>query len=487
MRIGFLLVVASSTALAAGALKTDGVTLRDARGGVVILRGVNVAGDSKVPPFEPVHDGTLDPLPGWGVNAIRLLFTWEAYEPQPGAYDAGYLAYYRNAVEKAGALNLFVIVDFHQDGYSRFSLGGCGEGFPQWSLPPSVPPVTPDNGPNCVNWGGRMMTDATLKPTWDAFYADASGARTRFLAMLGSVASALANEPAVIGYDLLNEPGGDEATQIGPLYTDAAKAIRTADASAILFIEPSPILTTASKQTRLPMPTFDNFVYAPHFYDGAAFLIKAWTGDDESGPFAAMETTAANWRVPLFVGEFGADATTDAVDGYMTAVHHQLNLAQSSGTQWAYTPGWTQAAKDGWDVENFSIVDDAGKLRANFRPRPYPQRVAGTQMALTVTDGATPSDGSLELSWTHDTSVGETVLYLPADWFGGHVSLHADGDLSCKLTGGLAHCTSPTNGEKRVRADAPRSCGLTGAEFLLIALLSRCRLRLRRRPSPAGS
>jgi len=484
---GCLLILVSSTAFAAGALKTDGAFLRDATGGAVILRGVNVAGDSKVPPFTPVHDGTLAPLPAWGINAIRLLFTWEAYEPQPGAYDAGYLDYYRRAVEQAGANKLYVIVDFHQDGYSRFSIGGCGEGFPEWTLPPSVPPVTPDNGPNCVNWGGRMMTDATLGPTWDAFYSDANGARTRFLAMVGSVAAALADEPAVIGYDLLNEPGGDEATQIGPLYADAGKAIRAADPSAILFVEPSPILISGGKQTRLSRPSFDNLVYAPHFYDPAAFLIKAWNGDDESGAFALMNGTAAVWGVPLLLGEFGADATTDGVQGYMSAVRRQLDLAFASGTQWAYTPDWTDAAKDGWDAENFSIVDGSGMQRLNFFPRPCAQRIAGIPLALTVSEGAALGNDTVDLTWQHDPAAGETVLYLPASWFGGHVSLHTDGDLRCTTDGTFARCTAPTAGTKHLRADDQSSCGLTGAEFLLILALSRCRLRLRRRPSPAGS
>ena len=56
-------------------------------------------------------------------------------------------------------------------------------------------------------------------------------------------AETFADNPAVIGYDLLNEPFGDEVTQIGPLYEDVAARIRIHDTKAILFIEP---------QVRLP-------------------------------------------------------------------------------------------------------------------------------------------------------------------------------------------------------------------------------------------
>lgn len=51
-------------------------------------------------------------------------------------------------------------------------------------------------------------------------------------------AETFAENPAVIGYDLLNEPFGDEVTEIGPLYEDIAKRIRKHDTKGIFFIEP---------------------------------------------------------------------------------------------------------------------------------------------------------------------------------------------------------------------------------------------------------
>ena len=210
----------------AGQLRATGGRFTAAQGATILLRGVNVAGDSKVPPFEPATPAIFAPLPGWGVNVVRLLFTWEAYEPAPGQYDAAYLAYYKSAVEAAWARGIYVLVDFHQDAFSRFSIGGCGEGFPQWAIPPGVTPAVPDNSAACANWGSRELSDDDLQTTFDAFYADSDGARTRYLAMIASVATALAGEMGVLGYDLLNEPYGDEPTQISPLYQDAAVAVR---------------------------------------------------------------------------------------------------------------------------------------------------------------------------------------------------------------------------------------------------------------------
>jgi endoglycosylceramidase len=462
-----------------GVLRTDGSFFRDDHGRVVLLRGVDVAGNSKVPPFEPISDGAqLDPLPRDGLDAVRLLFTWEAYEPQPGVYDDNYLAWYTRTVEAAGARGLWVIVDFHQDAFSRFALAGCGEGFPSWALPSSVPPATPDNGAACADWGKRQLGDPQLGAAWDAFYADTSGVRTRYLMMVARVAAALASEPSLVGYDLLNEPAGDEVTQIGPLYEDAARAIRAVDATAILFVSPAGI-TSAGNATRLSRPTFGNFAYAPHFYDPGIFLYHGWGGSDENGPFAEMTGTASAWGVPLFVGEYGAPPSTDLVDPYLGTLHQQLDRALASGAQWVYTPGWTATAKDGWNTEDFSIVDDTGALRANFRLRPTLQYVAGTPTAFTVSDETVARKNALQLTWQHDPAAGETVLFAPLVYFGGATSLAADGDLRCKSAGDFVHCTAPSAGVKRLRVSAPSPrCGLTGAETLLLVALWR---RLRRR------
>jgi hypothetical protein len=67
---------------------------------VVLLRGLNVAGDARLPPFTPIKDlRTMNVFQTWGVNVVRLVFIWEAYEPNRGSYSDGYLKYIDGVVQ----------------------------------------------------------------------------------------------------------------------------------------------------------------------------------------------------------------------------------------------------------------------------------------------------------------------------------------------------------------------------------------------------
>ncbi len=131
-------------------VRQDGALFVDEAGAQVMLRGVNLGGDCKVPwpdggtqhpsdfsdhrdvsfigrPF-PVEEARehLGRLAYWGFNTVRLLTTWEAVEHRgPGQYDIDYLDYFAEVCRLAGEHGLHVFIDFHQDVWSRMS-GGDG-------------------------------------------------------------------------------------------------------------------------------------------------------------------------------------------------------------------------------------------------------------------------------------------------------------------------------------------------------------------------
>ena len=135
-------------------VRVAGDRFLDSFGRSVMLRGVNLGGDCKVPypdggtnhptdfadhrgisfigrPFPLAEaDEHLARLRHWGFNCLRLLTTWEAVEHAgPGAYDGEYLDFFAEICRRAGEYGFYVFVDFHQDVWSRMT---GGDGAPGW-------------------------------------------------------------------------------------------------------------------------------------------------------------------------------------------------------------------------------------------------------------------------------------------------------------------------------------------------------------------
>lgn len=138
-------------------IKPKEMQFYDEQGRKIMLRGVNLGGNSKYPsiPNMPSHieegffqhrnvsfcgrpfpleeaDRHYARLRSWGFNCLRFLTTWEAIEHAgPGIYDEEYLDYLYQVVAKAGEYGFYVIIDPHQDVWSRFT---GGDGAPGWTL-----------------------------------------------------------------------------------------------------------------------------------------------------------------------------------------------------------------------------------------------------------------------------------------------------------------------------------------------------------------
>ncbi len=353
-------------------------------GRVVLLRGVNLGSDGKLPPFPTPDDPVLlDRLAELGFNAIRLPFIWEAYEPEPGRYDEAYLARLVAVAASAWARGLYVIIDIHQDGFARTLCYGCGAGFPLWAVSPRAKPHPPNNGGRCKVWALLELLDPCVHRSFADFYSDAYGVRSRYLAMLGRITGSFAAVPGVVGYDPLNEPWRDEQREIAPLYRDAAGALRARHPTAILFLQGRGPTATGFR-TRLPRPVLENFAYAPHYYKPLAIL-----RDDGGGQtmvidraFGHMEAKAAEWGVPLLVGEFGIPGGARHAGNYVDHHYDRLDAVLASATQWTVSPRRARQAGEGWNGEDFSLLDAAGQPRPNYRARPYPHQVAGVPVCF---------------------------------------------------------------------------------------------------------
>jgi endoglycosylceramidase len=169
----------------------------------LLLHGINVANKSP----EKGYVGDLSPIDyasirSWGMNCIRLAIFWDGLEPQPGQLDRAYLGRIAQQVEWAKAQGLHVLLDMHQDLYSvKFS-----DGAPAWATLDEGKPFTAS-----AVWSDAYYASPAVQAALDHFWSnsaapDGVGLQEHYARVWQFVAQRFRDEPAVIGYDLMNEP-----------------------------------------------------------------------------------------------------------------------------------------------------------------------------------------------------------------------------------------------------------------------------------------
>lgn len=333
----------------------------DSEGRQVILRGVNVnalaeywSGNDHPTTF-PLTEEDMDTIAGIGWNTVRLLLSWSRVEPEPGSYDDAYLDSVDAAVGGLAERGIYTIIDLHQDAWGPTLAArpdeGCGAN--------SEPAKGWDGAPGWATLGGEELgtrctlngvreTSAAVLTSFEAFWENAPGPggvgiRTRYVEMLGHLAARWAADPAVAGYDLMNEPNAFSdagRTQLGEFYEDALVAMREAEAGVsggsphLILFEP-PAIWSSTGEGPPPVFTHDrDVVYAPHIYTGG-FTGGAIT---EQAFAIAIEEAAAFGGAPVLTGEWGADPARAGRDGDGYFLEHQRLQDESliSATLWTW-------------------------------------------------------------------------------------------------------------------------------------------------------
>jgi hypothetical protein len=156
--------------------------------------------------------------------------------------------------------------------------------------------------------------DPTKPSLWES-----SENRAKTVALWRKLADRYKDEPAVAGYDLLNEvnwnlPGG---SLLRALYGDITNAIREVDSKHIIFIEGN---WFANNFTGLTPPWDDNLVYSPHKY---------WSTNDQGSIQWVLDLRNTH-NVPLYLGESGENSNVWFRDA--------IELFESNGIGWAWWP-----------------------------------------------------------------------------------------------------------------------------------------------------
>ncbi|WP_430973536.1 cellulase family glycosylhydrolase [Sunxiuqinia rutila] len=200
-------------------ISVEGNKFVDNNGRQVILNGINVVNKSKEENY--LFKGGPEfyaNLKKWGFNSIRFIIIWDGLEPEPGVYNEEYLKEIDRRIEWAAANDIFVILDMHQDLFGlKYS-----DGAPNWA--------TLDEGKTHTAgsiWSDAYMLSEAVQTAFDNFWdnqpaPDGVGVQDHYANLWRYIAKRYANNPTVIGYDIMNEPfPGTSAQKATPALLEA--------------------------------------------------------------------------------------------------------------------------------------------------------------------------------------------------------------------------------------------------------------------------
>ena len=259
-----------------------------------------------------------------GFNVVRLAVSWSQLEPTPGRYNPTYIDRIAQVVDWAKEQGVYVLVDMHQDEWSRFIQPGSEpcpagtepaggfDGAPKWA-------VVTSPKPSCGRLGQANDAPA-VEASFDAFWHDATlpgvpqgaapgpGLADHYIGAMAAIARRFKDESTVVGYELMNEPQGGSANPIKvsddlmyPFYRRAIEALTgerdghedcpasnpsnvsatggfgpacaypdlgVDDSRHLILFEPQAVrnLVDFSPQHSKAFSAYPNLVFAPHVY-----------------------------------------------------------------------------------------------------------------------------------------------------------------------------------------------------------------------------
>lgn len=454
----------------APAIKTCGEIFQDTAGRQIIFHGINLVEKSKEKGYlsgDSPRD--FEQIRGWGMNCVRLGIIWDGLEPWPGRIEESYLDGIDQRVAWAKENNLYVILDMHQDLYSSL----YSDGAPAWA--------TLTGGADHIVlpgvWSDAYFTSPAVQSALDNFWnnapgPDGVGLQEHLAACWQAVAQRYTDEPAVIGYDLINEPfpGSSARDAQALLFERGAELLASIDPSfqagaerlAQEWLDPAGrdrllgLLNDAELYTQIidvTQPIYAKFEidYLMPFYRLVAEAIRLV---DRSHILFIETSMGANMGVrsaiqPLTSSGGDIDpAQAYAPHGYDMVVDtpfldnasaarvelifqrhaetsRQLGLPMLVGEWGAFTRSVPVTPKTAWDISRQFQIHLCGDTYWHYDPelesfpsfqtisRPYPSQIAGKLLSY----GYSVEEDNFSCSWEESAEIlGPTLVFFPK-WF----------------------------------------------------------------------
>lgn len=376
----------------------EGRWLTDETGRVLLIHGVNLV--SKTSGETPAQMGFDSDDAEWivenGFDVVRLGTTAASIMPAPGVIDTDYLASYAQTAQMLTDHGLLVLVDLHQDGWGPEADGESlgHDGFPDWMT------LTRGEENTQTDFPLYYVTNPAIQAAFQSFWDDDEGPdgplQDSAARIWQALAGAVADNPGVIGYDLLNEPWPgfdwqDCTSAAGCPVQDAVldafnarmtAAVRSRDQDRLVFGEPYVLFNFGRGPTHIGLPGGDPA-------SGLSWHLYTENPDRDPDAVAFAEAWSARTGGALFATEFGAVWEPEEIDR-LTGV---LDGSLMPWIWWAYNE---QIIRDTHEPPAGDNLNDAATIDAIVRP--HPSAVAGTPVASSYD----PVARNLQFTWSTD-------------------------------------------------------------------------------------
>jgi hypothetical protein len=249
-----------------------------------------------------------------GANCIRLPFPARLLAAKANYFDESGFTYLKRAVAWARKHSLYLILDLH---------AAPGSQNQDWHS---------DSAGRALFWQEEKF-------------------QRRYLRIWKEIARRFKNEPAIAGYDVLNEPVVPKNKEglVKRIYAQVTEVIRSEDKAHIIFLEgncwgqrigflgkPQDANTAYSIHTYLPLEFTFNFARGLK-YPG---VINKTYWDSRRvekmiAPYAAL---GKKWNMPIYVGELGVNLRCGECYGELEFLKDLLSTFKKHHFHWTY---WT--------------------------------------------------------------------------------------------------------------------------------------------------
>ena len=374
-------------------LHAEGPTLRKSDGRTVILRGINarvsgvfdVTFDDGRAPLETIPDftdGDAARARQLGFNVLRLPINWSAVEPKRGSYAGAYLDRVQQIADACRKAGIYVVIDFHQDAFSK-EIGE--DGAPLWAIDPAPDQVL--GGP-LTDLDTRRTSAQVIRAFKGFFDENRGGIQDKFADMAAFVAKRFANDEAVAGFEIFNEPLTSDAV-LGPFHEKVASKLRTVT-DKLVFFEPSAVRNFVDSAPVSSVAFAEkNAVYAPHVYtlsfsDPKNDLPKL-TYERLANSVRNARDEANGWGTPLWIGEFGIGPQATNAKLWLQFEYDAQDEVLAGSALWL----WKEESQGSWGL--FDFANGQWKERAAYVKavsRAYVQVAGGDLVSMKVVNGA---------------------------------------------------------------------------------------------------